>query len=106
VPHSVPTPANHLSLHASLIQRDSLRFTPAGVPALSCQLQHESEGLEAAATRKISLTVPAVAFGAMAEVLGARALGETGVFEGFLANRRGAKQVVFHIQAFHSDLAV
>ena len=39
--------ANRLTLDGTLAQRDDLRYTPAGIPALDCTLQHESMQVEA-----------------------------------------------------------
>jgi primosomal replication protein N len=35
--------ANRLTLDATIAERESLRFTPAGLPALSLTLHHASE---------------------------------------------------------------
>jgi primosomal replication protein N len=68
--------ANHLVLLACIAELDSLRYTPAGLPALNLQLQHESEIVEAGQTRQ---------------------------FKGFLATPGKGKHVVFHIQEFQQD---
>ena len=75
-----------------------MRQTPAGVPALDLRLDHESRQQEAAAQRKVQLSVKAIAFGAVAERLARQALGSLWTFRGFLAAARGGKGVVFHIQ--------
>ena len=77
-----------------------MRYTPAGLPALNLRLEHESEVLEAGGKRVVKVVVKAVAFGTLAERLAKQALGSVWRFNGFLANARQGKAVVFHIQEF------
>ena len=94
---------NQLVLSARIAEADALRYTPAGLPALDLRLEHESELIEAGQARQVKVAVKAVAFGAMAETLGKRAIGSEGRFTGFLAAPRNGKHPVFHIQAFVQD---
>jgi len=94
---------NHLQLLAELTERDALRYTPAGLPALNCGLQHTSPQEEASLQRQVQLNLRGVAVGAVAERLNLIPLGTQHWFSGFLASPRNGKQVVFHIQAFHQD---
>ena len=80
-----------------------MRYTPAGLPALNLRLGHESEVLEAGGKRVVKVVVKAVAFGTLAERLAKQALGSVWRFNGFLANARQGKAVVFHIQEFLQD---
>ena len=80
-----------------------MRYTPAGLPALNLRLEHESEVLEAGGKRVVKVVVKAVAFGTLAERLAKQALGSVWRFNGFLANARQGKAVVFHIQEFLQD---
>ena len=80
----------------------ALRFSPAGIPALDCVLQHQSEVVEAGALRKVQVQLKAVAVGPVAEQLNRQAQ-----FKGFLgsANRSRpgmgrSSSVIFHIQSF------
>ena len=95
--------ANQLVLTACIAERDALRYTPAGLPALNMRLDHESELQEAGQTRQVKATLKAVAFGAMAERLVKQAIGSAWRFNGFLATPRNGKHVVFHIQEFQQD---
>jgi primosomal replication protein N len=47
--------------------------------------------------------VKAVAFGTLAERLAKQAIGSVWKFNGFLANARQSKSLVFHIQEFLQD---
>lgn len=78
-----------------------MRYTPAGMPALDLRLDHESQQQEAGVTRKVQVSVKAIAFGPVAERLARQALGSLWTFRGFLAAARGGKGVVFHIQEIH-----
>jgi primosomal replication protein N len=80
-----------------------MRYTPAGVPALNFLLEHESQVLEIGVPRTVKVVVKAVAFGAVAERLAKQALGSVWKFNGFLANARQGKTVVFHVQEFLQD---
>ena len=58
--------ANSVTLDARLQSRDSLRFTPAGVPALDFELAHESTQVEAGSERRVACELAAVALGPVA----------------------------------------
>ena len=83
---------------ARVTEVSMLRYTPAGIPATNLVLEHESEVVEAGVTRQVKLTVRAVAFGALAEVVAKSELGKLKLFTGFLINARTSKSIVFHIQ--------
>lgn len=92
--------SNRLQLVASVIERDPVRYTPAGVPIVNCVLQHESEVVEAGVSRRVELTIPALAAGDISGKVAACGLGVHAHFDGFLARRhRNAKTLVFHITA-------
>ncbi|WPC65082.1 primosomal replication protein N [Rhodoferax ferrireducens] len=95
--------ANQLVLTACIAGIDSLRYTPAGLPALNIRLEHESEIQEAGQIRQVKATLKAVAFGAMAERLAKQAIASAWRFNGFLATPHNGKHVVFHIQEFQQD---
>ena len=80
-----------------------MRYTPAGLPALNLKLEHESELVQEGTKRTVKAGVKAVAFGAQAERLAKQAIGSVWRFNGFLANARQGKAVVFHIQEFQQE---
>jgi primosomal replication protein N len=88
---------NRMVLSAQLVERGAVRYTPAGVPALDCKLQHESTLSEDGQARKVSLEIKALAIGAISRPLGAMALGSSGLFAGFLATTRNGRGLLFHI---------
>ncbi|MEK9801794.1 MAG: primosomal replication protein N [Curvibacter sp.] len=92
--------SNQLILTAVIAELSSLRYTPAGLPALDLRLDHESRSQEAGQDRLVKASVKAVAFGALAERLARQAIGSSWRFEGFVATPRNGKHLVFHIQEF------
>ena len=95
--------ANRLILTASVVERDALRYTPAGIPALNLKLEHISSMVEAGQVREVRAAVKAVALGSNAERLIRQDVGSAYRFTGFLATPRSGKQLVFHIQEFLPD---
>jgi primosomal replication protein N len=91
---------NQLQLSAVVVQVQSLRYTPAGIPVLNIVLEHESEIVELDTPRQVKLQLRAMAFGAQAEILSRQGLDSASRFHGFLTNARNGKGVVFHIQDF------
>lgn len=96
---------NRLTLDAALAARDDLRYTPAGLPALSLTLLHASEQPEAGGRRKVECEVGAVAFGEVARALARLPIGTALRCEGFLARRyRTGAALCLHIAHFESTL--
>ncbi|MGJ7506914.1 primosomal replication protein N [Variovorax sp. GT1P44] len=94
---------NQLVLTACVAELGSLRFTPAGLPAIDLRLEHESTVSDAGQVRQIKAALKAVAFGAVAERLARQALGSLWRFQGFLATPGNGKHPVLHIQDFQQD---
>ena len=94
---------NQLVLTACVAELGSLRFTPAGLPAIDLRLEHESTVIEATQPRQVKAVLKAVAFGAVAERLASRALGSLWRFQGFLVTPGTGKHPVLHIQDFQQD---
>jgi len=94
---------NQVLLSAVIAEAKPLRYTPAGLPALDLQLEHESEVTEAGGKRQVKAVIRAVAFGPQAETLVRQAVGSHWRFAGFLATPRNGKLPVLHIQEFQPD---
>ncbi|MCM1512114.1 MAG: primosomal replication protein N [Oxalobacter formigenes] len=89
---------NRLQLIACLIERDIVRFTPAGIPIVTALLQHCSRQTEAETERLVELEIPAMAIGKIANELDKLETGKIQCFTGFLAKKsRNSKSLVFHI---------
>lgn len=95
--------ANQLVLTACVAELGTLRFTPAGLPAIDLRLEHESTVTEAAQPRQVKAALKAVAFGAVAERLARQSMGSLWRFQGFLATPGNGKHPVLHIQDFQQD---
>jgi primosomal replication protein N len=91
---------NRLQLTASVVEREPVRYTPAGVPIASCTLHHRTEVVEAGIARQVELTMQAVAAGEASGQLENCQMGVEALFTGFLAKKhRNARTLVFHITA-------
>jgi primosomal replication protein N len=88
---------NRLVLQATLVQRQALRYTPAGLPALDLSLAHSSTVSEDGQPRQVSFEMRAVAIGAVTSGLLPLPLGSTGLFAGFLTSQRNGRGLLFHI---------
>ncbi|VWX63816.1 Primosomal replication protein N [Burkholderiales bacterium 8X] len=94
---------NQLRLSARVVELGTLRFTPAGLPAVDLRIEHESTVTEAAQARQVKMAIQAVAFGTVAERLARQPLGSCWQFSGFLATRGKAKHPALHVQDFQQD---
>ncbi|MDL2284813.1 primosomal replication protein N [Oxalobacter sp. OttesenSCG-928-P03] len=89
---------NRLCLVASIIERDAIRYTPAGIPVITARLQHRSEQTEAETARIVEFEVPAKAIGSIAGRLEKLEPGQIQRFTGFMAAKsQKSKTLVFHI---------
>ena len=92
---------NTVILSGTLIGREELRHTPAGMPALNFRIGHASEQIEAGRSRSVSLEIDGVALGEVAEKLSRTPLEGDYSFEGFLALRsRQSRLPVLHVNSF------
>jgi len=88
---------NRLVLQAQLVERGTVRYTPAGLPALDLSLKHESQLTEAGHLRKVSVEIRAVAIGDITQPLAKLAIGTEMGFAGFIGAQRNGRGVVFHV---------
>jgi primosomal replication protein N len=92
---------NQLEVVASVIERDVLRYSPAGVPIVSAILAHSSQQVEAGVTRQVEFEITALAAGEISGRFASAELGAVHRFTGFLARKnRNSKALVFHIIDF------
>ena len=89
---------NQFQLVAQVVEREVLRYTPAGIPIVSARLAHSSQQLEAAVQRLIEFDVSALAVGEISGRFNQLELGQLYQFSGFMARKsRNSKSLVFHI---------
>ncbi|TAK92216.1 MAG: primosomal replication protein N [Burkholderiaceae bacterium] len=87
-----------VSLNAVWIERDALRYTPAGVPMVSGKLQHQSAQTEAGQPRETGFEITAVAAAEQADAALAIPLNQACRVTGFLNRKsRNSRTLVLHI---------
>jgi primosomal replication protein N len=90
---------NQVHLRARVIEREPLRYTPAGLPVIGMLLEHASDVAEAGHPRRVELTIAAVALGDLARLLTDTPLGAELQIEGFLAPaRKGSAKLKLHMR--------
>jgi len=90
-----------ISLTARLVERSIVRYSPAGVPVLECQLEHRSTQLEADVPREVEFEIKALALGSIVSQVESIPPGTELAFGGFLApSRKGSKTLLLHITSF------
>ncbi|MEO7030799.1 MAG: primosomal replication protein N [Herbaspirillum sp.] len=93
--------ANRLQLIASIVEREILRYTPAGIPMVSARLLHSSQQMEAGILRTVEFEVAATAVGEISGKFSQAGLEQNFAFTGFLARKsRNSKTLIFHINDF------
>ncbi len=98
---------NRVGLTASLVEREAIRYTPAGVPVVGLKLSHRSVQREAGTDRTVEMEIAAIAADRVALRIDRVALGAGLKLEGFLApRRRNVKALVLHVTDFELDTTV
>jgi primosomal replication protein N len=89
---------NQLCLVASIAERETLRYTPAGIPIVTASLLHSSTQMEAGFARQVEFEIAALAAGPISGAFNQLPLGASCQFTGFMAKRfRNSRSLVFHI---------
>ena len=98
---------NRVGLTASLVEREPIRYTPAGVPIVGLKLSHRSVQREAGTDRAVEMEISGIAADRIALSIDRIALGSALKLEGFLApRRRNVKALVLHVTDFELDTTV
>jgi primosomal replication protein N len=91
---------NQLRITGCLIARESLRYTPAGIPVFTGILEHQSEQEEDGGARSVECEVPILALGDPAKWLAAATPGLEMSLTGFIAAKsKQRKTLIFHVQS-------
>ncbi len=99
--HTQPDAVNRVQLSGVLSERESLRYTPAGIAMLKARLSHRSEALEAGHHRLLEFDVSLTFAGSLAARADRLQLGQAISVDGFLApRRRQSKALVLHVTDF------
>ena len=92
---------NQFQFVAAILERDVLRYTPAGVPIVAATLSHSSQQVEAGVERLVEFEMSAMAAGEISGRFARAELGAVHQFTGFVAKKnRSSKALVFHIIDF------
>ncbi|SAI43106.1 primosomal replication protein N [Bordetella ansorpii] len=90
---------NTVELEVRVLEREPLRHTPGGLPAVEFLFSHESDVIEAGHPRRVALTIAAVALGDLAMLLAEVPLGTDLHVQGFLAPvRKDSVKLKLHLQ--------
>jgi primosomal replication protein N len=89
---------NKLELTGEVVQLDTLRYTPAGIPLLNFVLRHLSDQIEAGMKRRVECDVNAIVMGELAEKSQNVKTGAKLKVTGFITKRSlKSTQLVLHI---------
>ena len=89
---------NRCVIAGELLELETMRYTPAGVPRVALKIRHASSQQEAGGTRQLQCDIPAVALGEAAVQASQFSLGQVVKATGFLAQRSlKSTQLVLHI---------
>ena len=89
---------NQFQLVAQVVEREMIRYSPAGIPIVSAKLAHSSQQLEAQVLREVEFEISALAVGEISGRINQLELGKIVQFTGFLARKnRNSKSLVFHV---------
>jgi len=94
---------NQFQLVAQVVEREVLRYTPAGIPIVAARLAHTSQQIEAGLPRLVEFEVSAIAAGEISGRFNQIEPGQMQRFTGFMARKnRNSKSLVFHIVDFEA----
>lgn len=95
---------NRIELSGEVIEREALRYTPAGLPILALRVRHESTQSEAQMPRQVKVEMDAMAAGEIARQMDAVRIGQRVRLQGFLSARsRLSSRIVLHVNRFEFE---
>jgi primosomal replication protein N len=98
---------NQFQFVAQVVEREMLRYSPAGIPIVAAKLAHSSQQLEAQVVRLVEFEVSALAVGEISGRFNQLELGTNHQFTGFMARKnRNSKSLVFHVVDIHEVQAL
>jgi len=103
-PQAITGPGpNEARLTGEMIAKETLRYTPAGIPMLDARLMHRCEVLQAGQRRQLEFDIALSFAGPLAHRADGLALGQRIAAEGFLApRRRQSKALVLNVTRFET----
>lgn len=98
---------NQFQLVAQVVEREMLRYTPAGIPIVSAKLAHSSQQLEAKVQRLVEFEIATLAVGEISGRFSQLELGQLYHFTGFMARKnRNSKSLIFHLTSIDENTVV
>lgn len=95
--------SNQVRISGTLSERETVRYTPAGIAMLKARLSHRSEATEAGHPRQLEFDVSLRFAGSLAARADRLQLGQAIAVDGFLAPlRRQSKSLVVHVTDFRA----
>ena len=95
---------NQVELCGDVIEREALRYTPAGIPILVLRVRHESTQVEASMHRQVKFEIDVMAAGETARGMDALRPGQRVRLHGFIATRsRLSTRIVLHVDRFEIE---
>lgn len=92
---------NQFKVVATIVEKSTLRYTPAGIPIATAILTHNAQQAQAGIQRQVEFEIAAIAAGDISKRFLDIELGTVLVFTGFLARKnRNSKSLVFHVTEF------
>ena len=98
---SAVDPFNQVRLTGELVGKETLRYTPAGIPILDARLAHRCEVTQAGHRRQVEFDIALSFSGPLAQRADGLRLGQAIDASGFLAPRRKqSKALVLHVTRY------
>ena len=92
---------NRVVLCGEILEKEDLRYTPAGIPIIGFKIGHASEQIEAGGKRQVQCEVNSVALEKVALGISHLKIGDSVQLEGFLSRKsRMSTQLVLHVNKF------
>ena len=93
--------ANSIEIDATLIEREPVRYTPAGIEVFDAVFHHRSRLVEAGKIRTVEYDFEALSYGEAAGKLNSLAVGAKIRIKGFLATKSmKSRRLTVHITEF------
>ncbi|MBV2234745.1 MAG: primosomal replication protein N [Sterolibacterium sp.] len=97
-PRSGQPPDNCTRLTGQLLELNTLRYTPAGIPVLNFRIAHSSQQIEAGRPRTVDCEVSAVILGPNAQLMTGAKPGDAVRLSGFLAAKSlKSRTLILHV---------
>jgi len=92
---------NRVVLCGQIVEKEEVRYTPAGIPIVNFKIGHESEQLEAGGKRQVQCEMSSIALDKVAQDVSRLKIGDFVKLDGFLSRKsRMSTHLVLHVNKF------